>query len=175
MQGATHVLVGISLEKIFRKDRMRPVLRFLVIAVLALFLHSVFDRIARITYHPPDARYNDVFWVAWHLVIYSVSIYLLVKFWAKYPIGITFSILPDFDWVILHGSKALLGQHPSWYQEGHIHKFLHYITDSIPPFSFLQYLPNNIEGKFGIVWEILLIAGLAIIIRWLDKRAGITG
>ncbi len=172
MQGATHVLVGISLEKIFNKKRMKPMARFVVIAVLGLFLHSVFDRIARITYHPPDARYHDPFWVGWHLVIYSLTIYMLVKYWRHYPIGITFSILPDFDWVILHGSKALLGHHPSWYQEGHIHRLLHTITDHIPPFSLLHtHLPDNTDGKLGIVWEILLIVGLVLFIRWLDKRA----
>ena len=172
MQGPTHILVGISLEKIFSKKRMQPVVRFVVIAVIALFLHSVFDRIARITYHPPDARYHDPFWVGWHLIIYGLTIYMLVKYWRKYPIGITFSILPDFDWVILHGSKALMGEHPIWYQTGHIHQFLHNITDAVPPFSLLhQHLPDRTDDKLGFLWEALIIISLLLFIRWLDKRA----
>lgn len=156
MQGTTHVVVGVIIEDAFRKVKNR-VLRFVLIAATALLCHSIFDRIARLTFHPPDADFSDSFWVGFcifALVSFVVSLYFFGK---KYSTGIVFSLLPDFDWVIIHSSKILDINLP-FYQKPHIHNFIHYIIDHTPPFSFLQYLPNYTAYYRGALVELLIIS-----------------
>lgn len=169
MQGPTHIAVGVTLEKLFKPIKNKA-LRVVLLAIVALLLHSVFDRIARLTYHPPNANMDDKFWLYWHLFVYSLFLISVIYFLPKYPVGVGFSILPDLDWVFIHGASAMGIQDP-WYDKPYIHTGIHYIIDHLPPFMWLQYLPNLTAEKWTIVNEIGLVIVLVLFVRWLNKRA----
>lgn len=168
MQGPTHIVVGITLEKLFKPLRPNG-LRIVLLAIMALLLHSAFDRVARLTYHPPNADFSDPFWVGYHLLVYSAFLVMAIYFIPKYPIGVSFSILPDLDWVFIHGASALGIQDP-WYNQPYLHKGVHWVIDHLPPFSLLQRIPNYTHQKWTIVLELGLIIGFALLIRYLNKR-----
>lgn len=167
MQGPTHVIAGVLVQKSFDGIKNQWV-RVPLIAITGLFFHCVFDRIARLTYHPPDPDFKSVFWVSYHLVVLIGFIVSLYYFWKPYKLGIIFSILPDFDWVIKHGSSALDIQ--SSYPNGFIHNCIHWFVDRIPPFSFLQYLPDYTHLPYGIALEVGLIVVMLLVINRLNRR-----
>lgn len=167
MQAPTHVIAGALVGKAFQKIKPKP-LRVALTAVTALFLHSVFDRIARLTYHPPNADFNDPFWVTYHGIVLAAFIAAIYFFWEDYKTGIIFSILPDLDWVIIHGSN-ILGAPLPYYDRPLIHTAIHYVTDHVPPFSLLQYLPDHTGSGAGIALEIVLNALMLLIIRRASK------
>lgn len=162
MQAPTHVLTGVLIERIFNGVRFYW-LRVALIAVTGLFLHSIFDRIARLTFHPPDADLRDAFWVGYHLLVLIGFIVSLYYFWKPYKLGIIFSILPDFDWVIIHG-KSLLGIESEYYNTPLIHHSIHSIVDRIPPFSWLQHLPDLTHLHWAALVEIFIVGILLYII-----------
>ncbi len=168
MQAPTHVIAGTLIQKVFKNIPMPGWMRVTLIAGLGLFFHSVFDRIARLTYHPPDPDFNSVFWVSYHLLILLGFIVSMFYFWKPYKLGIFFSILPDFDWVVKHGSNAL-GVSPGWYDRPLIHETIHRFTDSVPPFSYLQNLPDLTHRTEGIIIEVLLITAMLFFISRLKS------
>lgn len=162
MQAPTHVLIGVLVERTFNHVRQNW-LRVPLIAVSGLFLHSVFDRIARLTFHPPDADFGDAFWLSYHLLVLIGFIMSLYYFWKPYKLGIIFSILPDFDWVIIHGKK-IFGVGGGFYYQPLIHQFIHSFTDRIPPFSWLQHVPDLTHLRWAVLAEIFIAAILLYII-----------
>lgn len=141
MQAPTHVLVGVLIQKSY--NQVKPHwLRVVLIAITGFFLHSVFDHIAKLTYHPSAPDFKSVFWVSYHLIVLTGFIVSLYYFWKPYKLGIFFSILPDVDWVIIHGREAL-DITSGFYDEPWIHKTIYWFVDHIPPFSCLQLLPDR--------------------------------
>ena len=164
MQGPTHVLVGVLIERTFNGVRQNW-LRVPLIAVTALFMHSVFDRIARLTYHPPEADFHSVFWISYHFVVLIAFIFSLYYFWKPYKLGIIFSVLPDFDWVIIHG-KRIMGIDSDFYNQPWMHKSIHFLTDRIPPFSWLQHLPELTPFHWAALVEVLIVFSLFSLILY---------
>ena len=94
--------------------------------------------------------------------------YIFFKFWKECKLGLIFSILPDFDWLVLHSSELLSVQVPFW-EEPIIHKFLFNFLDLLCPFTFLDNLPNwNLERK-GIILELVLLAILITSIYAIER------
>ena len=162
MQAPTHVLAGVLIQKTFGNIASKP-LRIFLIAVTGLFLHSVFDRIARLTYHPPDPDFKNALWVGYHIIVLLGFIASLYYFWEPYKLGIIFSILPDFDWVIKHGSNAL-GVSSGFYDRPWIHESIHWFVDRIPPFAWLQHLPNLTHLPAAALFEVFIVAILLFVI-----------
>lgn len=156
MQAPNHVLAGVLIEKVFSGVKSRW-LRGLLIAITGLLLHSIFDRIASLTYHPPQPDFKSLFWVSYHVLVLVGFIVSLYYFWKPYHVGIIFSILPDFDWVIIHG-KEILGIRSGFYGNPWIHEGVHWLVDRVPPFSLLQHLPDLTTLPVAVLFE-LFIAG----------------
>jgi hypothetical protein len=121
------------------------------------------DRIALLTYHPPEPHFRSIFWLSYHILVVIGFILSLYYFWKAYWIGIFFSILPDFDWVIIHG-KEIFGIQGGFYSQPWMHKSIHFFVDRIPPFSLLQHLPDLREMPTAALTEIFIACILLYII-----------
>jgi hypothetical protein len=172
MQTPTHLVTGVLIQKAIRK--VQPIyLRYFLVVFLTVMSHGIMDRLARFTYHPPMPLIGDWFWVSYHIVIAFLTIYIFVKYWRKYKIGLISSIFPDFDWVILHSSSFFSFQVPFW-KEPVLHKFFSFL-DFLPPLSFLHTLPDwNLERE-GAVLEFAVLATLVTFIYSIkEKKAEIS-
>jgi len=164
MQGPTHLVAGICLQKAMRVMPPSP-LRYLLVALLALLIHGILDRLAKFTYHPTKPLWKDHFWMAYNVILALATIYILVLYWREYWFVSIFSIAPDFDWVMMNLS-GYLGFLP--YKRPFLHDKLFRIVDSILTPSRTRFLPNwNLKRK-GVLVELLLLAILIFIIVMID-------
>lgn len=172
MQGSTHLVLGVFIQKILRG--VEPVfLRYFLLAFLAFISHGFLDRLARFTYHPPMPLFEDPFWVVYHLMIVLLSVFIAVKCWSRYKIGMSFSILPDLDWVIIHISSFFSFQTPFW-SEPIIHNLLNFL-DFLPPFQQLNSLPDLSLRKEGAILESGILLMLVFLIHVVDRNTKIDG
>ena len=155
MQLPTHILAGVAIQKAFQRIKYRPV-ALLLTAVLAFLSHGLLDKLAILTYHRPDADFNDPVWVGYHVLVLLASIFFFYKFWRKYKFGIMFAILPDFDWVFIHGQK-ILGIDIPFYKTAHIHSIVHYVYDNTWPFYYLNNLPDYRYNPWTALFEIVAV------------------
>jgi hypothetical protein len=168
MQAPTHLATGILIEKATRGVKSPTVRRSLVV-FLAVTSHGFLDRLARFTYHPPDPLFGDWFWTCYHLAVSIISIFIPIKCYRKYKLGLISSIIPDLDWLVLHSSKLLSLQVPVW-KKPCLHEILFDFIDLLLPSDILCSLPDwNTERK-SIVVELAFLAALAIGIVALDKE-----
>jgi len=163
MQGPTHVLIGSALQK-WGLEKQSWWIKNVIFIPLCLLGHSICDHFARLSYHPPQADFKDWFWVTYHALQLLLFLFFLWKFWKSYWIGIFFSLFPDFDWVFIHGAK-LIGIQKPWYDKPYLHKAVHYVIDTIPPFSLLQKLPDLTAHKSLVLGEIVLLLLLFAYLR----------
>jgi hypothetical protein len=169
MQEPTHILAGALIQRSFEPVRPRA-LRLALTAVIAFLSHGLLDRLANITYHPPDANFNSVFWICFHLGVLKWTIVFLIIWWRRYGWGIFFAALPDLDWVFIHGQNIIGIQIP-FYRVPHLHHFLHIIFDETWPFSLLR-VPSNRQHPWACLFELALIfAMLAVFFRIGRRRA----
>jgi hypothetical protein len=168
MQAPTHLATGILIEKATRSVKPSTARRSLVV-LLAVTSHGFLDRLARFTYHPPDPLFGDWFWTCYHLAVWTISIFIPIKCFRKYKLGLISSIIPDLDWLVLHSSKLLSLQVPFW-KKPLLHEILFDFIDLLLPSDILRPLPNwNTERK-SIVVELAFLAALVVGILVLDKE-----
>jgi hypothetical protein len=142
MQGPTHLIAGVLIQKSLRS--VQPIkLQYFLLAFLAVLSHGVLDGLTRFTYHPSTPFLNDWFWVSYHVVIASLTIFIFVKFWVRYKIGLIFSIFPDFDWVVLHSSSFFSYQIPFW-NEPLLHKIFFVLAISCFPRVFWIFFQTGV-------------------------------
>lgn len=165
MQAPTHILAGVIIKKLFDWSEYKAV-AYTLIAILAFLSHGLFDNLAKMTYHRPDADFSSPVWVGYHIAVLLVTIVFLYMYWRQCKIGIIFAMLPDFDWVMIHG-QHILGINIPFYNTPHLHNFLHLIYDRL---IVWEYLPDLRYQPLAALWEVLLIAILIFIIRALDNR-----
>jgi len=168
MQAPTHLVTGILIQKAVREIGHHP-LQYFLVASLAIMSHGILDKLARFTYHPPDPLTNDWFWISYHLFITFLTIFIIVKYWRKYKLGIFFSVLPDFDWVVIHSSNLLSFSVPFWKDEI-LHKFFFSFLDFLPFFSLLNTLPDLSLKRIGVLPEIGLFTILLFVSYTRDKK-----
>lgn len=168
MQEPTHILAGVILQKCFDWKKLRAVGLGLT-AVTAFLSHGLLDKLANVTYHPPRADFHDPFWVSYHTMVALVTILFLVIWWRRWKWGIIFAMLPDVDWIFIHGQE-ILHIHISWYQRPHLHDFLHWIFAQVPALSFLDHLPSHRHSPWACLWEVLLVCVMLLIIRLQKKE-----
>ncbi len=154
MQGPTHLVTGILIQKILRNLRPVP-FRYFLVASLAVISHGLLDKLATLTYHPSNPLSGDWFWISYHLIIAFLTIFIFAKYWKKYKLGLIFSVLPDFDWVLIHSSNLFSLQIPFW--KGPIlHEFFFSFLDSLPFLRFLNTLPQWTIERKGVIFELIL-------------------
>jgi hypothetical protein len=167
MQGSTHLVMGVFIQKIL-KGVEPAYLRYFLTALLALISHGVLDKFARFTYHPPNPLFGDPFWTVYHLIIVLLSIFIIIKCWGKYKIGMIFSILPDLDWVIIRTISFFSLQNIFQY-EPILHNTFN-LLDFIPPFKYLNSLPDLSLRWEGAFLESGILLTLVFLIHVADRR-----
>ena len=171
MQEPTHILTGVIIQKCFDWKKYRKT-GLVITAILAFLSHGLLDKLANFTYHPGHADFHSVIWVSYHSAVLVGTIVFVCLWWRRYWVGILFSMLPDLDWVIIHGQELFHFKIP-FYQQPHMHHLLHWIYAQVPALSFLDRLPSYRENPWAIVGEVLLVTGLILIIRATEKgKAG---
>jgi hypothetical protein len=88
MQGPTHLLIGMLIQKVFMRARF-PVVSDFFIVLLAFLSHGILDGLARFTYHPPEPIANQ-FWISFHLIVSVMTIYIFVRYWKTYKLSLFF-------------------------------------------------------------------------------------
>jgi len=168
MQEPTHILSGVVIQRAFEPIRPRALALGLT-AICAFLSHGLLDRLANATYHPPNANFHSVFWVCFHSGVLLLTIYFLCKFWRRYKWGIFFAMLPDLDWVFIHGQEVF-HQHWSFYRKPIMHNLLHQVFDVMPPFSYL-FVPSHRQNPWACLWEVAIVVTLLLIIHAGNQRA----
>jgi len=171
MQGPTHLVTGILIQKSLRKIRPMP-LQYSAVVALAVLSHGILDKLAKATFHPPAPLVKDWLWVISHLTFAILTICIIVKFWRGYKLSMICSVLPDLDWVLRFGLNLFsLG-----FQEPPLHTLLNRFIGIFIPAKIWDVLPNwNLERK-GLIVEAVLFAMLLVCIHVLGKRnTGVEG
>jgi hypothetical protein len=168
MQLPTHIITGVIIQKLCARARPRALALGLT-AGLAFLSHGVLDKLAQVTYHPPAPDFHSLFWVSYHSALVLATIVFFCIWWREFRWGITFAILPDLDWVFIHGQEIFHIKIP-FYRQPHLHHLLHFIVDKTPPFTYLSRLPNNRHNPWACLWELLLVAALLIVNFSLGRR-----
>ena len=163
MQAPTHILAGVIINRLF-KWRNYKLVGLLLTFICCMFAHAFFDQLALSVYRQPEPQFNDPFWLIYHLAMWLGSIVLLYIFWRDYKWGIIFSLIPEFDWLVL-GIQHVFHFDIPFYQMPWIHFSLNYILVQIPPFNYMDMLPDNRNNPWACIWELLLIAVLAFAFR----------
>jgi len=172
VQGSTHLVMGVLIQKIL-KNVKSAYLRYFLTALLAFISHGVLDKLARFTYHPPNPLFGDLFWTVYHLIIVLLSVFIIIKYWDEYKIGMIFSMLPDLDWVILHTSSFFSLQKTIFQYEPIFHNIFN-LLDFIPPFKYFNSLPDLSLRWEGAVLESGVLLILIFLIHVVDGRTKTT-
>ncbi len=171
MQASTHLVMGVFIQKILRK--VEPVsLRYFLVAFLAFISHGILDGLARFTYHPPTPLFEDSFWIVYHLMVVLLSVFIVVKCWRKYKVGMSFSMLPDLDWIIIHASNFFSFQILFW-SEPLLHRLLNFL-DFLSPFEYLDSLLDLSLRWEGAVLENGILLILVFLTHVIDRNTKIT-
>lgn len=167
MQTPTHMVAGVLIQKAIPGKNRKVALA--IVAIVAFLSHGFLDKLAQITFHPADPDFHSVFWVSYHSFLLITAIVVGVIFWRKYKWGIIFANLPDVDWIFIHGQEIFHCKIP-FYRQPHMHHFLGYIYDNIPPFSYVTHwinkLPNERHNPWACLCEFVLVA-LMLAAIWL--------
>lgn len=155
MQAPTHILTGSIITEAFKPMKNR-VVASLLIAVCAFLSHGLLDKFAIMTYHRPDAELDNPVWVGYHAGVLVATILFIRWWWKDYKLGIIFAMLPDVDWIFIHGQK-IIGINIPWYKSAHIHSIVHFVFDNLWPFYYLQNLPDYRFEPITALGEIFLL------------------
>ncbi|MHA1821948.1 MAG: hypothetical protein ACTSU2_09175 [Promethearchaeota archaeon] len=151
MQAPTHFLVGIFIYKLWLLiiPNKNSLLFIIPMLIFVFFSHYLVDAFAYLTYHVPDARPQDKFWLSYHIFIYSMTLFMVIFFWRPYWPALIASIFIDIiDWGIL---RPILHHKP----------VIHPSIDKFRKKCF-PFLPNLLEKKWTVInefviWTILII------------------
>jgi len=146
MQAPTHFFTGILLAKIIKVlvPNLPLFWQVVLIGSLAVASHFLLDGIAISTYHPPQAKWDDRFWVIFHVVfVYIGAVVVVIIFFREYWWIMIFAYLPDLiDWNIMRG---LLHRDP----------IVHPVIDKFRT-RYFAWLPDLRDKN----WAVLIEGGL---------------
>ena len=162
MHAPTHILAGVIIYRLFKWRNYKPVGLFLTF-LCCLFTRAFFDSLSLSVYQP-GSDFSDPLGLIYHIVLWLASIVLLYIFWRDYKWGIIFMLIPDIDWVVL-GIQHLFNFDIPFYNMPWIHFTYTYLLYLIPPFNYMDMLPDNRSNPLAFLWELALIAVLALIFR----------
>ncbi|MFN8288342.1 MAG: hypothetical protein U0V74_16415 [Chitinophagales bacterium] len=163
MQAPTHLLIGVIIQKLFDWRRYRAI-SFLLVAAVAFFCHGLLDEFSRFTYNPDISLPIDPFWVVFQIVVLLFTITLLYQWWGIAKWGIVFSLLPDIEWIFIDIQK-LFNIEIAFYKTPYIHNFLHSVYGALPPFSYMDMLPDWSRNYWACAIEVAVIVLLLLTLR----------
>jgi hypothetical protein len=168
MQGPTHLIAGVLIQKAMGK--VRPLLlQYFLVAFLAIISHEILDELARLTYHPSKPLIDDWFWVSYHTILAFLIIFVFAKYWRRYKLGLIFSVLPDLDWVVIHSSE-LFSFRISFWKRPILHESLFSFLDSLFPFRFLNTLPDLSLERKGVILELAVLVPLIFLVYAMERK-----
>ena len=168
MEAITHILTGVLIQILCFEYIPFPY-NIIITVILAFFSHFLIDALAKITYHTPDARWKDPFWVIWHVIIFASSIFaaiwLLVYSWALVLGMVCANLVDIWDWAILRNIQKIKEspENDSSGEKWGEKYFIHPLIDKFRKKAFF-WLPNWNYKKRGIIPELFLISGLLTLI-----------
>jgi hypothetical protein len=170
MEAVTHILTGVLIQILCFEYLPFPYNIILTI-IIAFFSHFMIDALAKITYHTPEARLNDKFWVLWHIFIIALSVLVAIWFFIPYWLGLLSANLVDiWDWLILRNIQNFKSKsedakpEEKWGEKF----FIHPLIDKFRAKLFF-WLPNWNYKKRGVIPELILISALWTIIYSLNN------
>ncbi|TXT61549.1 MAG: membrane protein of unknown function [Promethearchaeota archaeon] len=155
MEAGTHALVGVLIQILCFRFFIFP-LNIIFTIILGFISHFIVDGLAKITYHTPEPRMEDKFWVIWHIVIFGFSIFTIIWFLIPYWLGeLSANLVDIWDWLILRNYENWKKKRDPDFKFKHNYYIHHYI-DKFREKLFC-WLPNWNYEKKGIIPEILII------------------
>lgn len=162
METITHNLIAVIIQILCFKFLLFP-LNIIFTIIFSFISHIFFDAIAVITYHTPKAQRRDMFWIVWHVLIYSVSIISTIVFFIPFWLSLLFANIMDiWDWLILRPiqkKKKIRKPNSQWGEKF----YLHIIVDWFRK-TFFNWLPKWNYKKSAVFIEISIITCLILII-----------
>lgn len=162
METITHNLIAIILQILCYRFFIFP-FNIIFTIIFAFLSHIITDGIAVITYHTPEARNDDKFWVIWHIIIYAISIISIIIFIIPFWLAIIFANIMDlWDWFILRPiqkRKKKKNPESKWGNNLYFHIIVDWFRD-----KFLYWLPRWNYIRSGIIIEIFTIVITSLII-----------
>jgi hypothetical protein len=156
MQTPTHILVGALIQQAVEKRLPRRLVPW-ASAPLALLSHGLLDKLARFTYHPPEAQWRDPFWCAFHAAVLAGSVALFRRYGQRYGWGVGFAVGQDLEWVASHGVRAIRPG-TDLFGEASPHRVVSRALDRAPGVRALERLPRWTRRKEAALFEVALIA-----------------
>jgi len=157
----THNLVGVTIQILCFSLLIYP-LNFIFTMIFAFISHYLIDILSKFTYHTPEARKDDKFWVTWHIIILIASIASLIIFF-PFWLGMLFANLVDiWDWLILRPiQKRIKKSKPDskWGDNLYFHKGVDWLRDKL-----FSKFPNWNYKRQAIIFELVIIALLILTI-----------
>ena len=169
MQAPTHILAGVLIQKAFDWKHHRR-LGLGLTAVCAFLSHGPLDKLANLTYHRANPDFHSPIWVSYHAALVLVTILFVYWWWKPFKWGIIFACLPDVDWVFIHAQEIFHFRIP-FYRQPHLHHLLGRIFNDLPPFSWLDRLPNYRNDPWAILPEVALVAVVAVALRFKARQS----
>jgi len=100
-----------------------------------------------------------------------LGVYVLLAHWKDCKVGLVASVLPDFDWVLIHGSRLLSVEVPCW-RAPYLHKLLARFMDLFPPFRLLNAVPDWTQRREAALLELGLLTVLLVCVHALRGKEG---
>jgi hypothetical protein len=158
MQAPTHILTGVLIQQTAHPISS-PALRYSTIVAAGAISHVLLDRVARLTYHPPDPLPRDWFWVAYHTLTFGAAAHLVRTRWGQHKTGILAASLPDLDWALTWAVR-LLPRRRRPARPDRLHHYALRLVESVPGVRSLARLPNWTHRRRGSMLEVALCGGL---------------
>ena len=159
MQTPTHIVIGALIQRAVEKRAPRRLVPW-ASAPLALLSHGLLDKLARFTYHPPEAQWRDPFWCAFHAAVLAGSVVLFRRYGRRYKWSVGFAVGQDLEWVAAHGARAIVPG-TDLFGASSPHRLVSDTLDRAPVVRALERLPRWTHRREAALLEIGLV-GLAL-------------
>ena len=160
MQTPTHILIGALIQKTVEQRVPRRWVPW-VSAPLALLSHGVLDKLARFTYHPPEAQWRDPFWRAFHAAVLGGSVGLFRRYGRRFKWGVWFAVAQDLEWVAAHLARTIVPG-TDLFGEASPHRVVSSALDRVPGVRELERLPRWTHRREAALFEV----GLVFLALW---------
>lgn len=139
-----------------------PIIAVILTLIFGFLSHAPIDAFAKVTYHPPEALWDDWFWKIYHLITLIAAVLIAISFW-PFLLGMFAACIIDImDWGVRELRK-IPALHLEWYDRPILHEFFcNPIRERL-----LGFLPNWNQKRKGIIPEIILnglFLGLILVI-----------
>jgi hypothetical protein len=172
MQAPTHILAGVLIGRLF-KSRDYPVPAMIGTMIVSIICHGLLDKLGMITYHPSSIDLADPIALTYQIAMLLLSLMLIYLFWGSYRTGITCSLLPDIDGLVLQTVDAC-GMYMPLYQVPWLHQVLFYPFEHIIPLCYLDNLVDLRAMPWAAGIELAIAAAIWMVYVYIrDYRRNI--